>query len=482
MKSFATTICLVFGLFISYAQESVLITGTINNFDEQEIKLSFVEDVITNTPRQFQTQADANGDFELKVDIKHPQTGAIYFGRRQKGMVLLPGDTVTVQFDENNYKETVSYAGKAAPAIRYYSRYYRKFMTPEYQGVFRDNLQQMSPDSFLLYQTELREAKEDFLQDFHEQDPLPEYFKTLQAHFYQYEFAQNCFYYADIYENRLQNDSTGTLLPLPTSYYTFLDKVDIINEAALNNSRYIYFLQTYLRHKHHQLYQEIEKEGSGEMDAEDQPSHIKTTNILFSGKVRDLMLAILIRDHLRDGELSTIQNDYDTYMESDAPESYKVSLETIRQATAAYQAGQPAPAFTLKTLEGQPVSLSDFKGKVVYIDFWASWCGPCIGEVPSAKKLESAFAHNKDLVFLNISLDRNAGAWEKALTKYDLHGIHIISDKEAGDIAADYGIKSIPRYYLINRDGTISNPDAPRPSSGEKIKQEIQTALDLPYN
>ncbi len=415
MKSFAATIVLLLCLSITWAQESVLITGTLENFGEQEIKVSFVEEIVQNESKVFTTDTDANGTFALTVDLKHPRTAAIYFGDRRKGMVLLPGDTVTVRFDENNYKETVVYTGKAAPGIRYYSRYYGKFVTPEYQGEFRASLQEMSPDSFLAYQTALLEDKVGFLQAFHEKDPLPEYFKTLQTHTYEYDFARNCFYYADVYANRLTMDSTGTLPPLPDSYYRFLDKVAIINEAALNNFIYPYFLQTYLRHKHQELYQEIEQEGSNNMNTDAPPSLLKTANILFSGKVRDLMLAILMRGHLINGQLSVIQQHYEAYMDSDAPESYKASLEAIRQATASFQAGQPAAAFTLKTPSGQEVSLSDFKGKVVFIDFWASWCGPCIKEVPSAKQLEAKFAHNKDLVFLNISLDRNADAWEKAI-------------------------------------------------------------------
>ena len=81
-------------------------------------------------------------------------------------------------------------------------------------------------------------------------------------------------------------------------------------------------------------------------------------------------------------------------------------IELQYRQTSALFPGNNASVFTLKTRDGKNVSLTDFKGKVVYLDFWASWCGPCMMEMPSAKKLQDTFA-KQDVVFLYVSVDDN---------------------------------------------------------------------------
>ena len=85
------------------------------------------------------------------------------------------------------------------------------------------------------------------------------------------------------------------------------------------------------------------------------------------------------------------------------PEYTEVVEEVVRE-TSKFKPGQPAPDFTLDDLEGQSISLSDFKGQAVFLDFWASWCGPCIEAVPFLEKIKQRTRDQK-VVFLNISLD-----------------------------------------------------------------------------
>ena len=84
------------------------------------------------------------------------------------------------------------------------------------------------------------------------------------------------------------------------------------------------------------------------------------------------------------------------------PEYTEVVEEVVREASK-IKPGQPAPDFTLDDLQGQSVSLSDFKGQAVFLDFWASWCGPCIEAVPHLEELKQQTRDQK-VVFLNISL------------------------------------------------------------------------------
>ena len=143
----------------------------------------------------------------------------------------------------------------------------------------------------------------------------------------------------------------------------------------------------------------------------------------------------------------------------------------------AIRPGDIAPDFSGRTLEGKLVSLKDFKGKLVYVDVWASWCGPCLEEIPYSKKLHSDFQGDK-VIFLNVSVDLSREGWKKRLAKEkEWLGTHIILDKSEHDIfAKNYKLRGIPKYLLIDQNGKIVSTDASRPSS-KSIRAEITAAL-----
>jgi len=122
-------------------------------------------------------------------------------------------------------------------------------------------------------------------------------------------------------------------------------------------------------------------------------------------------------------------------------------------------------------------ALAEYKGKVIYVDFWASWCPPCRAEMPSSQKLHSQF-EGKDVVFLYVSFDRGADAWKGGIEKMDIKGVHFFPAADANQaVSTKYGINGIPRYMLVDKTGKVINPDAPRPSSGQVIAGLINQYL-----
>ena len=110
--------------------------------------------------------------------------------------------------------------------------------------------------------------------------------------------------------------------------------------------------------------------------------------------------------------------------------------------------------FTLQDLEGKPISLSDYKGKVVFIDFWATWCPPCRLSIPYVEKLYEQYKDNEDFVVLGINLEESKEDITKFMKKQKMNYPVLLSDKK---VISNYKIASIPRFFLIDRNGEIYN-------------------------
>ena len=139
---------------------------------------------------------------------------------------------------------------------------------------------------------------------------------------------------------------------------------------------------------------------------------------------------------------------------------------------------KPAPDFTFKDAAGKDVSLSDLKGKVIYLDLWGSWCKPCLKEMKYSKELREKIGDNEDMVFLYVAvLEPSKEKWERAVERFDVEGISLISnDPEGTDFRNFYDRGEVPWYYLIDKEGLIADIKAKRPSE-DGIVSDINSLL-----
>lgn len=137
--------------------------------------------------------------------------------------------------------------------------------------------------------------------------------------------------------------------------------------------------------------------------------------------------------------------------------------------------GNQAPAFALMDLEGKKVNLDDFKGKVIIIDFWATWCGPCLKAMPHMQTLHSLYK-DQDVVILGInSWERQPDKVKTVLEENKIeYTILLDSDNKVVD---EYGVRGIPTFFIIDRKGIVRYSYTGMPSDRQVIQQNLEELL-----
>jgi thiol-disulfide isomerase/thioredoxin len=146
-----------------------------------------------------------------------------------------------------------------------------------------------------------------------------------------------------------------------------------------------------------------------------------------------------------------------------------------REAAAGPQVGADAPAIEVTTLDGKKLALDKLRGKVVLLDFWATWCGPCVQEIPNMLSVHKEFGMREDFVMISISLDQDERAVRGFIEARKMTWHQVFGESGGAEKAADtYGVNAIPALFLIDRQGKVA---AAGPRGGE-VKVEVQKALE----
>lgn len=149
--------------------------------------------------------------------------------------------------------------------------------------------------------------------------------------------------------------------------------------------------------------------------------------------------------------------------------------ELLKRRTLVNNEGEDWIDFTYPDAKGKMHSLSDYKGKVVVVDVWATWCAPCKAEIPHLETLEKEMK-GKDVVFISVSIDTDQAKWEQFVKEKGLGGVQLISYNK-GVIVDDYMLDGVPRFMVFSKQGKTVSTNAPRPSTPE-LKAMIEKAID----
>ncbi|SDI31882.1 TlpA family protein disulfide reductase [Winogradskyella thalassocola] len=260
--------------------------------------------------------------------------------------------------------------------------------------------------------------------------------------------------YGQIY---LKNDNVSSF---ETDYNAFIDSVIFKgDDSDLNN----FTVQSFLISKNHFTEDLV---ATGDM------SQVEEAIVGYKSAYEDLKLKYTDVDSTH---VAIMDNNINMTVEQ-----LSKFMESKQARLNAFPKGSPSPIFeNYENYAGGKTSLSDLKGKYVYIDLWATWCGPCIKEIPSLKKVEKQY-EGKNIEFVSISVDEGRGykgdpaeaykGWKKMVSEKELGGMQLIADNGfMSQFIQDYKVSGIPRFILIDPNGNIVSADAPRPSNSALI-------------
>ena len=199
------------------------------------------------------------------------------------------------------------------------------------------------------------------------------------------------------------------------------------------------------------------------------------------GFTRNLCLTKFYLDALEGKQLKEFEALYDSTYITDLYFKKLINEEYLNLQK--FMSNQTTEGANIKSLSNKILRnlidtiSSKYSGKVIYVDFWAPWCSPCLAELPNSKILQQDYK-SQDVVFLFLANRCKEDAWKATIANKGLTGDHILlSDVQYNLLASEFGITGIPHYVLIDRKGNIVSKSAPRPSQKDQIKPEIDRLL-----
>jgi thiol-disulfide isomerase/thioredoxin len=246
-----------------------------------------------------------------------------------------------------------------------------------------------------------------------------------------------------------------------------LDKMDMTRSELLSSNQYIALIRLRIRKATNYILNQ-DSLLKNNPDGYDRARMMAIDELLNNQLIKDHFLYEQIKYMLDLNGPVQVKADYDQFMQEHQSPKLAAQLKESYEKWDTILPGMHVPDFSFEDIEGNSVKLSDLRGKLVYIDIWATWCKPCIEEHPYWNKLREEYK-DKEVSFLSISVDFNKQAWEKMVKAKNMEGLQWYTEHEMeSELARHFMVSYIPRFLLLDQEGKIIDPLADKPSGNIK--------------
>ena len=478
IKRGITVILMLAWISFSYAQNNVTINGTVKNAGNDSVYLKVDKYFIGDKPDVVKS-AVHGGNYTLGYKLDRSQIAEIIYKNQKLEIFLEPHDDLNIEINDSSF----SFKEKGMENDYFLMEFSEKFKKDYDSASLRAHMLTDNIDAFEMMLFDSRKKQMEFYKSYDHLNDLTSSFKNYIENTIKYYYYGNLFSYPIIRGNA--DRSVMTVAALPAVMIENVDDKIENNEDAIICETYRTFLTYYIFYKTSEdnKFNKF-KDVSVSMDRK-----CTTAQDHLKGKPFVYFLTKFMYDNCQNALPSMDKKWFAVLTGADKSNVYtaiaksKCSEKMNQKDPVSVRTDAIIPAsdytFKMHDLSGKFVSLSQFKGKVVYIDFWASWCGPCHGEMPHSKELHGKLTdkQKKNIIFLYISIDASEDAWKKAVEQIGMEGVVTISPGNwDSEVVKFFGINSIPRYMIMDKLGNIVDKDAKRPSSDGILSDLIKLA------
>lgn len=431
-------------------QDSIL-SGKVENLDNGLITLvgtEFEKDIIL----------EEDGTFSSILELPYDGYYNVIFGRVPLPMYLEQGKNLSINIDLQDIGSTLTFSEDLAPE--------NDFLTQkrEIAKINPRELYEKEPNDFTASINELVDKLSIVLE---ESEIANKNFLASQKKELLYQKAS----YLNTYENAYTYLTEKEEVNLPSNFYASLEEINMADTLEFRLSDvYKQMVQGY-------LFRTLEEMPSAK-DTNDAIRYIELVNETFpESYAKNQLLKEAVGYSLKPDK--HLDKAYELYMNSQTNPLLKQEMEDKYAVLSKITPGNKSPEFDYENFKGGTTSLESLRGKYVYIDVWATWCGPCLREIPYLIELEKDY-QDKNVQIVGISIDEEKAynKWKTMLTEEESAGIQLYSGGDAWrvDFAQGYNVRSIPRFILIDPEGNIFDADTYRPSD-PKIRELFDEIL-----
>ena len=428
--------------------------------EEKDIRIGFeVSDPATETVVVvcrnviYKVSLDSLGHAGCILEGMDAAYARVFYGMDMKGIYVEKGDRPVISFDGNDFAGTFRFEGKKTSAVEYLNTVTLTALPDgDYAlefGEFYDRIRKKTDDALTL----LRARDLDGTGNFPEMEEAR----------IRYSYGLQLLMYP----------MAHVIMGADPGYRPDNEYYDIIRSYWTENPMYACIDE----------YREFMCEGAHVLDAENREENDLYPKLTAEmryiaakcsdDKVREALLHHIVVPYVDNFGTDGIQDMVNIYRTYVTDPVMTATFDSICDKWDRKKPGKMSPDFSAQDIDGKLHSLAEFRGKYVYIDVWATWCWPCMMEVPYLRELEKKF-EGREIVFVGLSVDDDKSKWEEKVRSGEMPGIQLYLGES--DFSTVYGIRSIPRFILLDKEGRIINPEMTRPSSEdtEKFLSELE--------
>lgn len=444
-------------------ENTILIEGQIENPRAESLVF---QRYFGNVPlkKEVLKEVVLEDDHSFKVSFEWEEPGFIHVthGDYQTRLFMEPGQDLIMHSTGEDFGDIMEFGGAAGSANVFVIENLSAFRK-EAGRILEEEVDQEPTDFLEAINTSYTSFYND-LQKANQERELSEAFFNTFHDYLKYSFGTILFRYGSLLDDVSPE-------ALPPGYYEFTDSVSTAIDKPLNITPYLDYLENYLNYR-------SEKAATEHFESREQYQlhRFDLAGKHLEGPPQEVMKVREIHLLKENSHEETGEKLLKEIREEVSDDLLRIIEHEEHIPRSGPEEGDQAPAFKYPDPGGNEVALDSFRGDVVYLDIWASWCNPCLQEFPHTKELHKEFK-DEDVTFLYVSIDEEEESWRSALEAHDLKGTNLYAGNHFdAQIMEDYGVDAIPRYIIISKAGEIVDINAPRPSRG--AEEAIKEALD----